>query len=148
MLGLWALPKNLGLGLNFRPCSEGYFLSGRPQSVAHSFHQIVTITLTIAKIEMSLSIGIRFDISLLILPPLLQVSIVSSTGLLGLAQDGLDPAEYFRLKRQQGNKKQKTQTWRGLQLQYRRIYSYLYFKTKMGVADVIFEPHPPNFENL
>ena len=25
-----ALPKNLGLGLNFRPCSEGYFLSGRP----------------------------------------------------------------------------------------------------------------------
>ena len=22
--------KNLGLGLNFRPCSEGYFLSGRP----------------------------------------------------------------------------------------------------------------------
>ena len=51
---------------------------------------------------MSFSIGIRFDISLLILPPLLQVSIVSSTGLLGLApsalQDGLDPAEYFRLK--------------------------------------------------
>ena len=28
-----AVPKNLGLGLNFRPCSEGYFLSGRPQSV-------------------------------------------------------------------------------------------------------------------
>ena len=27
------IPKNLGLGLNFRPCSEGYFLSGRPQSV-------------------------------------------------------------------------------------------------------------------
>jgi hypothetical protein len=25
-----AVPKNLGLGLNFRPCSEGYFLSGRP----------------------------------------------------------------------------------------------------------------------
>ena len=51
---------------------------------------------------MSFSIGIRFDISLLILSPLLQVSIVSSTGLLGLApsalQDGLDPAEYFRLK--------------------------------------------------
>ena len=22
--------KNLGLGLNFRPCREGYFLSGRP----------------------------------------------------------------------------------------------------------------------
>ena len=28
----WALavPKNLGVGVNFRPCSEGYFLSGRP----------------------------------------------------------------------------------------------------------------------
>ena len=25
-----AVPKNLGLGLNFRPCSEGYFFSGRP----------------------------------------------------------------------------------------------------------------------
>ena len=25
-----AIPKNLGLGLNFRPCCEGYFLSGRP----------------------------------------------------------------------------------------------------------------------
>ena len=29
-----AVHKNLGLGLNFRPCSEGYFLSGRPQSVS------------------------------------------------------------------------------------------------------------------
>ena len=25
-----AVPKNLGVGVNFRPCSEGYFLSGRP----------------------------------------------------------------------------------------------------------------------
>ena len=25
-----AIPKNLGVGVNFRPCSEGYFLSGRP----------------------------------------------------------------------------------------------------------------------
>ena len=25
-----AIPKNLGLGLNFRPFIEGYFLSGRP----------------------------------------------------------------------------------------------------------------------
>ena len=24
------ISKNVGLGLNFRPCSEGYFLSGRP----------------------------------------------------------------------------------------------------------------------
>ena len=23
-----AVPKNLGVGVNFRPCSEGYFLSG------------------------------------------------------------------------------------------------------------------------
>ena len=29
----------------------------------------------------------------------------------------------------------------------RRIYGYLYIKTKMGVAGLIFEPHPPNFEN-
>ena len=28
-----ALPKNLGLGVNFRPCSEGYFLSGHLKSV-------------------------------------------------------------------------------------------------------------------
>jgi hypothetical protein len=28
------------------------------------------------------------------------------------------------------------------------VYSYLYSKSKMGVAGVIFEPHPPNFENL
>ena len=28
-----AIPKNLGLGLNFRPCSEGFSISGRPQSV-------------------------------------------------------------------------------------------------------------------
>ena len=28
-----AIPKNLGVGVDFRPCSEGYFLSGRPQSV-------------------------------------------------------------------------------------------------------------------
>ena len=25
-----AIHKNLGVGVNFRPCSEGYFLSGRP----------------------------------------------------------------------------------------------------------------------
>ena len=27
------VPKNLGLGLNFWQCSEGYFISGRPESV-------------------------------------------------------------------------------------------------------------------
>jgi hypothetical protein len=25
-----AVPKNLGVGVNFRPCSEGHFLYGRP----------------------------------------------------------------------------------------------------------------------
>ena len=28
-----AVPKNLGVEVNFRPCSEGYFLSRHPQSV-------------------------------------------------------------------------------------------------------------------
>ena len=28
-----AVPKNLEVGVNFRPCSESYFLSGRPYSV-------------------------------------------------------------------------------------------------------------------
>ena len=28
-----AVPKNLRLGLNFRPCCEGNFFTGRPQSV-------------------------------------------------------------------------------------------------------------------
>ena len=32
-----AVPKNLGVGVNFRPFSECYFLSGRPQSVTHTF---------------------------------------------------------------------------------------------------------------
>jgi hypothetical protein len=27
-------------------------------------------------------------------------------------------------------------------------YGYLYIKTKMGMAGVIFEPHPPNFKNI
>ena len=29
-----AVPKNLGLGLNLRLCSEGYFLSGLPSKVS------------------------------------------------------------------------------------------------------------------
>ena len=28
------------------------------------------------------------------------------------------------------------------------VYGHLYFKTKMGVAGLMFEPHPPNFEKL
>ena len=39
-----AVPKNLGLGLNLWPCSEGYFLFGHPYSVqglnAHFFAHI------------------------------------------------------------------------------------------------------------
>ena len=31
-----AVPENLGVELNFRPCSEGDFLTGRPQSVFKS----------------------------------------------------------------------------------------------------------------
>ena len=31
-----AVLKNLGLGFNFWPCSEGYFLSWRPQSVVEA----------------------------------------------------------------------------------------------------------------
>ena len=30
-----AIPKNLGLELNFWPCSKSYLLTGRPQSVVH-----------------------------------------------------------------------------------------------------------------
>ena len=26
----WPVPNNLGVGVNFRLCSESYFLSGRP----------------------------------------------------------------------------------------------------------------------
>ena len=31
-------------------------------------------------------------------------------------------------------------------LQNWRIYGYLYFKTKMGLAGLIFEPYPPYFK--
>ena len=34
-----AVPKTLGVGVSFRPCSEGYFLSGRPQSVVVAFSE-------------------------------------------------------------------------------------------------------------
>ena len=36
---------------------------------------------------------------------------------------------------------------RGFYLENWRIYGYLNVKIKMGVAGLIFEPHPPNFEN-
>ena len=34
-----AVPINLGLGLDFQPCSEGDFLTGRPQSVIVNMYQ-------------------------------------------------------------------------------------------------------------
>ena len=37
---------------------------------------------------------------------------------------------------------------RGYDQQNWRIYGYLHFKTKMGVAGLLFEPRPPDFENL
>ena len=39
-----AVPKHLGVGVNFRPCSEGYFFSGSPQSVL-SPHLILALQL-------------------------------------------------------------------------------------------------------
>ena len=37
---------------------------------------------------------------------------------------------------------------RSLYLKNWRIYGQLYLKTKMGVASLVFDPHPPNFANL
>ena len=38
-----AVPKNLGLGLDFRPYSEGYFLTGGPQSVVPTIPFIIKV---------------------------------------------------------------------------------------------------------
>ena len=35
-----AVPKNLGLGFDFRPCNEGDFLTGRPESVIQCMHNL------------------------------------------------------------------------------------------------------------
>ena len=35
-----AVPKNLGVGVDFWPCSEGDFLTGRLQSVLRTIHSI------------------------------------------------------------------------------------------------------------
>jgi hypothetical protein len=40
------------------------------------------------------------------------------------------------------------QLLRHQELKNLRLYDYLYFKTKMGVAGLTFEPHPPNSETL
>ena len=53
----------------------------------------------------------RCDISATLVAPLLLASLVGSSGLFGLEpatlQEGLDPAEYFHLKSQQGGNKKK-----------------------------------------
>ena len=41
-----AVPKNLGLGLNFWPCSEGFFLSGCPQSMHQSIPTFLILQTT------------------------------------------------------------------------------------------------------
>ena len=38
-----AAPKNLGLGVNFWPFSEGYFFSGRPWSVQFWYQNIISL---------------------------------------------------------------------------------------------------------
>ena len=39
-----SITENLGVGLNFRPCSEGYFLSGCLQSVFISIYYVLPLT--------------------------------------------------------------------------------------------------------
>ena len=43
-----ALPINLGLGFDFRPCNEGDFLTGRPQSFLAGHMEIPIVTLYLA----------------------------------------------------------------------------------------------------
>ena len=37
-----AVPKNLGVGVDFRPCSAGDFLTGRPWSVEQAMHKVIS----------------------------------------------------------------------------------------------------------
>ena len=46
-----AVPKNLGLGFDFRPCSEGNCLTGRPQSVVFLIHIFARDVLVRKKLE-------------------------------------------------------------------------------------------------
>ena len=39
------VPKNLGVGVNFRPCSEGYFLSGRDNNTSAQNNSLKGIVL-------------------------------------------------------------------------------------------------------
>ena len=72
-----AIPKNLGVGVNFWPCSEGYFLSGRPQSlllcskIKKDLCKIVTKSLIVTKCNVIISrLNYRFG--------LLSLSLVSN----------------------------------------------------------------------
>ena len=59
----YALAVNLGLGLNFRPCSESYFISGRPYSVVHRKCSAVILLATKQNISMFVSKDSYLDVS-------------------------------------------------------------------------------------
>ena len=42
-----AVPKNLGMGIDFRACCEGDFLTGRPQSVGFTHNDMHDNTFTL-----------------------------------------------------------------------------------------------------
>ena len=58
-----AVTKNLGLGLNFRPCSEAYyFLSGRPQSMVSNLEMLcflLSLILDISDIRAFIKVMIK-----------------------------------------------------------------------------------------
>ena len=51
----YALAKNLGLGVDI--CSEGDFLSGRPQSVLHTISSSVLVTASNLFLQMKLHLS-------------------------------------------------------------------------------------------
>ena len=77
---------------------------------------------------MTFAVVTRCDISAVLVAPLILASLPGSSSLFGLEsstlQEGLDPAEYFRLKSQQENKKKKRRRRR------RPSYPGMYVNTK------------------
>ena len=53
-----AVPKNLGVGLNFQSCSEGFFFSGRPWSTFSTIYVFVKMS---NNIDALLAIVLRLD---------------------------------------------------------------------------------------
>ena len=53
-----AVPKDLGVRLNFQPCSEGCFFSGRPWSVFSTIYVFVKMS---NNIDALLAIVLRLD---------------------------------------------------------------------------------------